>query len=278
MNSHLKQNKNGETERRHSYDTAINIIGGLKDCSVIFHAFSAFFDRNDSLNLMMGERNEFNLRTQRSKSRIELAVVQIFLSFTSPDHESLLQHFFATRAAATDRELVIFWQMALNNRLFREISQNVFARVYFSGRVSINKDDIIAWLKEFLSQNKNLNLKWSEKTIETLATKYLNLMTKLSLLEGARNKLFKHIRLSAEALVLFLYFARLHQPFENNLLENKFLALCFVSKEDLKDRLKKLSLKGYFNMTFNGTALNIELVHSYKGICDALYNRPQTEI
>ena len=85
-------------------------------------------------------------------------------------------------------------------------------------------------------------------------------------------------RLSAEALVLFLYFARLHQPFENNLLENKFLALCFVSKEDLKDRLKKLSLKGYFNMTFNGTALNIELVHSYKGICDALYNRPQTEI
>jgi hypothetical protein len=25
-------------------------------------------------------------------------------------------------------------------------------------------------------------------------------------------------------------------------------------------------------MNFNGVALNIELTHSYKGICDALYN------
>jgi hypothetical protein len=274
MTNSIEKNQIGETERRGSYDTAINIIGGLKDCSVIYQAFSAYFDQNDSLNQMLNGRNEFNLRTQKSRTRIESAVVQNFLEFVSPEHVALLKSFFLTQAALTDREMVLFWQMAFNNRLFREISQNVFMKIYFSGRVGINKDDIIAWLKEFLSQNKSLNLKWSEKTIETLATKYLNLMTKLNLLEGSRSKLFKHIRATAESLIIFLYFARLHQPFENNLLENQFLSLCFVSKEDLIDRLKKLSLKGYFNMTFNGTALNIELVHSYKGICDALYNRP----
>ena len=40
----------------------------------------------------------------------------------------------------------------------------------------------------------------------------------------------------------------------------------------LHSRLKKLSLKGFFNMDFNGVALNIELTHSHEGICDALYN------
>ncbi len=260
------------------YDTAINIIGGLKDCSVIYQAFSAYFDQNDSLNEMLSGRNEFNLRTQRSRTRIELAVDQNFLEFVSPEHVALLKSFFLNQAALTDREMVLFWQMAINNRLFREISQNVFLKIYFSGRVGINKDDIIAWLKEFLSQNKSLNLKWSEKTIETLATKYLNLMTKLNLLEGSRNKVFKHIRPTAESLIIFIYFAKLFQPFENNFLANEFLPLCFVSPEDIRDRLKKLSLKGYLNMTFNGTALNIDFVHSYKGICDALYNRPKTEI
>jgi len=50
------------------------------------------------------------------------------------------------------------------------------------------------------------------------------------------------------------------------------LPISFVPSEDVQDRLKKLSLKGFFNMNFNGVALNIELTHSYKGICDALYN------
>ncbi|MGZ4042325.1 MAG: BrxA family protein, partial [Bacteroidia bacterium] len=43
--------------------------------------------------------------------------------------------------------------------------------------------------------------------------------------------------------------------------------------DDIRDRLKRLSLKGFFNMDFNGVALNIELTHSYKEICDVLYNK-----
>ena len=45
------------------------------------------------------------------------------------------------------------------------------------------------------------------------------------------------------------------------------------SNKEYQERLKKLSLKGYFNMDFNGVELNIELTHSYKGICDVLSAR-----
>ena len=50
----------------------------------------------------------------------------------------------------------------------------------------------------------------------------------------------------------------------------------FVTRKLLKEneeKLKKLSLKDYFNMDFNGVDLNIELTHSYKGICDVLSAR-----
>jgi hypothetical protein len=138
----------------------------------------------------------------------------------------------------------------------------------------LSQNDIIAYLKEYLSNNKNLGLKWSEATITTLSTKYLNLMTKLNFLDGRRIKTFSQTKPSADSLVLFVYFAKLYAPESCDILKNDMLPLSFVAPEDILERLKKLSLKGLFKMNFNGVALNIELTHSYKGICDALYNRP----
>jgi hypothetical protein len=96
-------------------------------------------------------------------------------------------------------------------------------------------------------------------------------MTKLGFLSGKRTKTFEHIKISAESLVFFIYFAQIFEPQNKNILVNKMLPLSFVPIEDIQERLKKLSLKGFFNMNFNGVALNIELIHSYKEICNVLY-------
>jgi hypothetical protein len=256
------------------YDITMNVIGGLSDCSVIYKAIDSFFSREDSNRDLASHRNEFDLRTERSRTRVELAVRRSFLQFYNQDHKDLIQTIFQSNMTLPERELILFWQFALNNRLFREISSRVYIRAYLSGRAGLSKDDITAYLKEFLSQNKELNLKWSESTINTLSTKYLNLMTKFNFMEGKRIKSFKPIRPTAEALCLFLYFAKLYDPLSNNILKNEMLPLSFIVIEDIRDRLKKLSLKGFFNMDFNGVALNIELTHSYKGICDVLYNKP----
>ena len=256
------------------YDTSITVIGGLQDISVIYKAIDAYFSESDTLSDLVVERNELALRTERSRTRVHDAIRASFLVFKNDDHKALIQNLFARNEAVPDKELTLFWQYALSNRLFREISLQVFCKAYFSGRAGLSKEDIVAYLKEFLSQNKQLDLGWSESTVQTLSTKYLNLMTKLNLLEGLRVKSFKHIRLSSEALVLFLYFAGLHEPENKNILKNELLPLSFIANEDIQDRLKKLSLKGYFNMTYNGVDLNIELTHSYKEICDVLYHRP----
>ena len=255
------------------YDTTINIIGGLRDIGVIYKAIDSYFSEEDTLHDLISVRNELNLRTERSRERIERAIRRGFLTFISEEHKELIHNYFIREESLPDRELVLFWQFSLSNKLFREISTTVFVKIYFSGRTVLSKDDIVAYLKEFLSQNKQLNLQWSEKTIDTLSSKYLNLMSKLNFLEGARKKTFRHIWVADESLVLFLYFARLQNPENRNILENEFLPLSFVPPVDILDRLKKLSMKGYFDMNFNGVDLNIELTHSYKGICDVLYNR-----
>jgi hypothetical protein len=255
------------------YDTTINIIGGLRDCSLIYKAIDSYFNQDDSIRDFMSGRNEFNLRTERSRTRVERAVKRVFLQFQNQEHRDLIESLFQSNVFLPERELILFWQFALNNRLFREISSRVFMKVYFSGRTGISKDDVVAYLKDFLYQNKQLNLAWSESTINTLATKYLNLMTKLNFLEGVRVKSFRTIKMSADSLVLFLYFNKLYNPQISNILESEIFPLSFVSDEDILERLKKLSLKGFFNMNFNGVILNIELTHSFKGICDVLYNR-----
>ena len=256
-----------------NYDTSINIIGGLRDCSIIFKAIDSYLCQNDSNRDFATQSKEFDLRTERSRSRVERAVRQAFLHFYNRNHRDLIENIFKSDMPPQEKELVLFWQFALNNRLFREISTQIYMKVYFSGRIGISKDDIIAYLKEFLNQNKMLELNWSESTINTLSTKYLNLLKKMNLLSGSQAKSFRHIKLSTELLILYLYFAKLYNPHTNDILKNELLPLSFIPSEDIKERLKKISIKGFFNMDFNGVALNIELTRSYKGICDALYNR-----
>lgn len=254
------------------YDTSINVIGGLKDSSVIYKAIESYFHDEDSINELISGRNEFNLRTEKSRTRVERAVKRVFLQFKNENHRDLMKSIFVGNTQPLEKELILFWQFSLNNRLFADISSRVFIKAYFSGRANLSKEDIIAYLKEFLAQNKRLNLQWSESTINTLSTKYLNFMTKINFLEGVRTKSFRHLKPSAESLVLFLYFAKLHNPENSDILSNDMLSLSLVTSEDIQERLKKLSLKGFFNMSFNGVALNIELNHSYKGICDALFD------
>ena len=219
-------------------------------------------------------RNELNLRTQRSKVRVELPVRRSFLEFYNLDHQELMRAIFKQHLPLSERALVLFWQFALNNRLFREISLHVYIKAYSSGRSGLTKDDIAAYIKESVSLHKAVKLTWSESTINTLSSKYLNIMTKLNFVEGKRIKSFKAIRPTAESLCIFLYLAKLYDSVSHNILTNELLPLSFMPTDDLKERLKKLSMKGYFNMDFNGVALNIELTHSYKGICDVLYKQP----
>ena len=85
------------SKKDNGYNTAINIVGGLKDCSVIFNSIHSYFNQPDSLKEPVNQRNEFSLRTEKSRTRIEREVKKAFLRFVNEDHEALVQGIFTER-------------------------------------------------------------------------------------------------------------------------------------------------------------------------------------
>ena len=249
------------------YDTTINVIGGIKDHELIFSTIELYFNDEPI------KANEFNFRTERSRTRIDRGIKTAFLQFKNKEHQDFIQSVFASDLELRIKEAILFFQFALTNRLFRDLSIKIFAKAYLSGKIFISKEILIGYLKDFVNQNEEVRSKWSESTIRTLATKYLNFLTKIGFIEGVRKKSFKRILVSSDLLVLFLYILEINEPHNRNILTNEMLPLIFIDKNDIQERLKKLSLKGHFNMDFNGVELNIELTHGYKGICDVLSAR-----
>lgn len=251
-----------------AYDTTIKDIAGVQEVAIFYR----LFDEMTSLGSVgSGVLDQLlsGIRTEKSRAKISWAINKTLLHFYNDNHRALIVDFFSRGAEHDDLRFVFFWHFVLTNRLFREISVKVFAKIYYSGRASISQNDIIPFIKEI--KNEAGAPIWSDNTIYRLATKYLSFMTKLNFVTSGRVKSFKHIRPSSEAQVLFLYFANTFSPNTSNILKNDLLPISFIPLEDIQDRLKKLSLKDYFNMNFNGVTLNIELTQSYKGICDVLY-------
>jgi len=261
------------TKKLGSYDVTTIVIGSLKDVDSIFNVIDAYFDDDGVTEDLLSIKNIFDVRSEKSRLRIESAIKNGFLNFKSETHKDIINCISKSGIPLSVKYLVLFWQFAINNRLFREVTLHVFVKLYLSGKAYLSKEDIIAYIKEIFEKNSGMNISWSESTINNWSAKYLTLMTKFNLLEGVRKKSFININLTSESLVLFLYFAKLYEPDNSNMLGNDFLPLAFIDSVDMLEKLKKLSLKGFFNMDFNGLALNVELIYSYEEICDVLYSR-----
>lgn len=96
-----------------SYDTAINVLGGLRSVDALvegqpFQETAADYSINS------------DLRTFESRGRVDRMINTTLRAYRDDSHRELIEAFFASNAPFPDREKVFFWHLALNNRLFRE--------------------------------------------------------------------------------------------------------------------------------------------------------------
>jgi hypothetical protein len=123
-----------------------------------------------------------------------------------------------------------------------------------------------------MAKTPEIKDKFSDITVNTIASKYLTVLKKLDLIDGAQKKRFKHVQISNEALVIFIHLLKAIDPSGSDILKNKYITLSMVSPESFYERVKQLAKKDFFNMNFNGVALRIEPIHTNKGIADVLFN------
>lgn len=255
-----------------AYNTDINTIGSIRDYRMIHKLLSLYAqDKMNETEAVFVHLNEFDFRTEKTRKRFLSAAQSAFIVFNNPEHEAFIKELFLQKLPDDLKQRILFWQLNFSNPLFHKITEDVFIKTYYSGRISMPKEEVKAYLIELISKHDELKNKWTDITIDNLASKYLTILKKLDLMEGSAVKKFKHIYLSREALLIYLYLYMAAEPEKRNLFGNQEYLLTFTSKESLVEKIKNLSVKGLIHVAMSGISLNISSTEEGKAYIHGLY-------
>lgn len=258
-----------------NYNGDINALGGIQDYHLIYEALRSYFQGDSDFRERMVEHNEFAIRTAEGRGRFYRGIKSSVLKFKNDGQKDLYYSFFQQLQEEYPYNFLLFWLLSQNNLLFEKLSREVFLKYFFSGKVSITGDEIFAYLLHLQESDKSFgDLKWTRKTLVPIASKYLTILRKLDLLEGKQKKQLKHIQLSDKALAVYLYIMKASNPEISNLLKSDFLIFSFLTPERFAERVKKIAQKGWFEMTYTGSNLNIEPTINYNQLAYVLFGRP----
>ena len=256
-----------------NYNTDINIIGSIPDFHLIYMALPLLIDKPNELQNILVTNNEFNFRTEKSRKRFLSALNSAFINKSNSINElsgSLIDFY---KNDESSQAIILFWLFSFNNRLFFELNRDIFLKYFLQGRAELPKETIVAYIKDLISKNEDLKGKWSDITIDTIASKYLTTLKKLKLLEGNKKKKFVFVRVTDELLAIFVHLINLLEDKKSNFLEDELLNFSFISKENILDRLKKIGKKDWIKMNYTGIALNVEASFETNKIIDGIYRR-----
>lgn len=251
----------------------INIIGSIPDYHLIYSAIPLLSTNQIDLEKMLVENNEFNFRTEKSRKRFLSALNSAFISKNENVNDLTAALIVYLKNDEPSRAILLFWIFSFNNKLFFELNKDVFLKYYFQGRAELPKETVIAYIKDLISKNNELKGKWSEITVNTIASKYLTILKKLHLLEGNQKKRFCHVKISDELLAVFIHLIGLLESKKSNFLEDELIAFTFISKDSILERLKKIGKKDWIKMNYTGTSLNVEASFNTNNIINGIYRR-----
>lgn len=254
-----------------SYNTDINILGGIPDYQLLYVALPILLNDESNLKEILISNNEFNFRTERSRQRF-LTVLKSALVSDNEKINMLASNLFTFfKNDVQSQALLFFWLFSINNKLFYELNRDVYFKFYFQGRMEFPKEDVIAYLKDLISRTPDLKDRWSDKTIDTVAYKYLSVLKKLHLLKGSKKKTFELVSVSDKLFAVFLNLYSYMDKTKSNFLKDEFAAFSFIPQDNLIERIKRVAKKDWINMSFAGNNLKIEKAYEPKDIINGIF-------
>lgn len=239
----------------------INVLGSLPDWNLI----KVFLSEDmHSIGKNGGINSYTAIKTDKSVKRFEKAIKATLIQNKKPELEIIIRQAINANAASADTLLILFWNASDNNDLLNHLNDKVFFPAFYSGRVSIKNDEVIASIKDLKLSEDDLK-KWSEITVSTTASKYLTLLKKFGLMEGSLNKTIVHPILNDNLFILFVYWIAAISD-KPNLINNSWIPYCFSETQSFIDRILQKKFSKYFNVVYTGDRLNIEPLIPYESI------------
>jgi hypothetical protein len=246
-------------------NTDINILGGLPDFNLINH----FLFRNKSRHEQQDDHYTYTaIKTDKSVKRFEKAITGTLLQFNSKESAYLVRSILAAESISHDSLLMLFWNSSRNNDLLHYLNSQVYFPAFYSGRLIIKKEEVSACIKE-LKETEAIVQGWTIVTIDTVARKYLTLLKKFNLMEGALNKKILHPYLNDKMFVLFVYWLNAVET-KRNLLESDWLKYSLCGQQVFIERLLQKKFSKFFQLTYTGDKLKIETSTPYETVYDAV--------
>ncbi|CAN5665682.1 hypothetical protein BH10BAC2_BH10BAC2_02220 [soil metagenome] len=245
-------------------NTDINILGGLHDLSLIIHYL------NEDDNLVMVKEPHYTytaIKTDKSVKRFEKAIASTFLKFKSQETAFLVRSILHAERISQESLLTLFWNASVNNDLLNYLNSQIYFLAFYSGRISIKRDEVVACLKDLKEKEIELK-KWSDSTLKITASKYLTLLKKFHLMEGSINKSIIHPYLNDKMFILFVYWLKSIES-KSNLLQSEWLKYSFCEKAVFIERLMQKKFAKYFQLNYTGDKLKIETTVPYEKIYNA---------
>lgn len=233
------------------YDSTVNVVGSIPD-------YSNMIDYINQTYGMASAEDRFVFRTSKATSRFKKAVSDGFICFGSENHRALfLEALTSQDYSAEEKLIILFWQFIYCNALFRDVTKNVFLKALYSGRTSIAKNDIEAYLKHLKRENPE-DMPWSDSTIAITASKYLTILKKFGFADGRLRKEIHAPHMSSSLFVLMIRLSLAAYP-DIESLENPMLIYSFLDRETIIKRLKSIDYIPLWNITQIGNNITISL-------------------
>ena len=234
------------------YDSGVNVLGSIPDYNAMLDFIS------DTYGVTEASIGTFEFRTEKSLKRFVAAIEACILNFNNEEH----RHFFFKALANTDysiqeRLIILFWQLTYSNLLFSRITSEVFMKAMYAGRITIMAEEVLSFLR-YIKENEPNELQWSEDTLKISASKYLTIMKKLGLADGATKKSIIHPVITDNLFRFFIQFVQLAYPSDKTL-NNPYIIFSFSEEQSIINRLKKIENIENWEITQIGNNITIDL-------------------
>jgi len=232
-------------------------LAAIGDISILINTvkmFPDFSDINELQNYFI-ESNPFHYSTRASRGRHFRSIKKLLLKTYNEKHESLLKLVADSELTYSLHKFVLYLQVGLNSKLFRELTLDVFAEKKKQGALKLTKHT----LQNYILENVPVAAEWSESTIERLGTRYLSLMYMFGFIEGNDRQKIAIYSPSARQLAYAVYLDQCitDNPFINY--EGPVFQLLFLNDyESFVSRLKDLSLDGFFDLEIAGGDIKVK--------------------
>lgn len=236
----------------------INILGG----------FENFYKLPD---LLTSNSFYLNERTEASSKRYLKAVDDTFNQFRSAQLKRLfLAGLGAEGISEEAKKRIMALQFAAVDPLFQSLFADCFIPIVTSGRTTISKHDVIAYIDEKINIGA-LNVTWTRETIDTVSRKFLSVLKKLGFLDGKVKKTLVDAYTGSDFLIFFHYWLQAFD--ETNTLASRFFPLLMVSKEKYIFLLKQEVIRAKIDWSYSGDKVQVSTKLTVDEYADELSDR-----